>query len=130
MKLTLRISQEYHHAFGVWKNLKKNWIVSISEKFVFLLLSISIVLLLWQWKHLPPLVPLWYDKPWGAEQLADPHWLFILPLSSLVVYIVNVVSSIYIISDYLVFIQIASLTSLLVSFLSCITLMKIIFLVG
>lgn len=27
-------------------------------------------------KRLPRQVPIWYTKPWGEEQLADPRWLW------------------------------------------------------
>lgn len=123
------VLQEFKRAMSVWKTLKSNWVIALSEKFVFILVALPIVLLVWQWKHLPPLVPLWYDKAWGAEQLADPHWLFILPIASFIIYILNVVLSIYVVSEYLVFTQMASLSALLVSLLSAITLIKILFLV-
>ena len=129
MTIFRRLSQTIRHALGIWKSLKTNWIVSLSEKFILVLGGISLILLLWQWKTLPPQVPLWYTKPWGAEQLADPHWLFILPLASLLIYIINIFASIYITADYLVFTQMISLSSLLISFLSCVTLIKILFLV-
>jgi hypothetical protein len=129
MTLTHRTAYQIHNAFTVWKQLKSNWIVSLSEKFVFLLFLVSMALLLWQWKNLPPLVPLWYDKSWGTEQLADPHWLFILPFSSIIIFLINVIISVYLVSEYLVFTQMASLSSLLISILSAITLMKIIFLI-
>lgn len=35
-------------------------------------------------KHLPPQVPLFYSRPWGEEQLADPRFLW-LPIGIMVI---------------------------------------------
>lgn len=32
------------------------------------------------WKSLPPSVPLWYERPWGQDQLAGPVFLLIIPV--------------------------------------------------
>lgn len=52
------------------------------KKIFFLSITISLatggfVLLFWQ--NLPPQVPLFYSRPWGEEQLGQPH-LLALPL--------------------------------------------------
>lgn len=36
------------------------------------------------WRQLPPLVPLWYSRPWGQDQLAPTWQLGILPLGGLI----------------------------------------------
>jgi len=59
-------------------------------------LVISIILIIVQttvtslfFSQLPPKVPLYYSQPWGENQLADSTYLFILPISSLIILIVN-----------------------------------------
>lgn len=42
----------------------------------------SLVLLSFLWRKLPPVVPLWYSRAWGEEQLSSPINLLILPLAS------------------------------------------------
>lgn len=32
------------------------------------------------WKSLPPSIPLWYERPWGQDQLAKPIFLLIIPI--------------------------------------------------
>lgn len=112
-----------------WKIISKNWLVALVNKFVLVIFVLSIAIIIWRWKLLPPQVPLWYNKPWGNDQLTGPLWLFILPIGSLTVYLTNIVLSIYFSADLLIFSQTLSLTSLAVSILSFITLVKIIFLV-
>lgn len=37
------------------------------------------------WRQLPPLVPLWYNRPWGLDQLAPVWQLGMLPLFGLII---------------------------------------------
>ena len=109
--------------------LNTNWIISLCTKFVLLFFVIGMIAIIWQWSSLPPQVPLWYAKPWGVERLAYPGWLFLLPLGSLVWYGMDLFVAIYVTREYLVFTQLLFITSLIASSLSCITLLKILFLV-
>lgn len=117
------------HVHARWKEQSANWLVSLVNKFVLILTILAIAALAWRWPLLPPQVPLWYSKPWGTEQLASYYWLLLLPAESIVIYAINVIISVYVTHEYLVFTQILYLTSLLVSLLSLITLVKILFLV-
>lgn len=130
MKILAMLRSELQHIIETWKLLSHNWLISSVNKFVILLFLLSLGVIIWRWQLLPPQVPLWYAKPWGADQLASPYWLFILPFSSLVIFAVNILLSVYLTAEYLVFTQTLSLTSFLVSFLSFITLVKILFLVS
>lgn len=109
--------------------LKSNWLISLSHKCIVGLFVVSIILLAWKWRSLPPMVPLWYSRPWGADQLAAPYWLLVLPLSSILLYGVNVAISTYVTAEYLIFTQMLFLSSLIVSLLSFFALIKILFLV-
>lgn len=106
-----------------------NWFLNLVHKFILALFVLSIGILIWKWRALPPLVPIWYSRPWGASQLASPYWLLILPLASIAFYAVDLLVSIYVTSEYLIFTQILFLSSLIVSVLSFVALLKIIFLV-
>jgi len=61
-----------------------------------LVLGTNIAIAAWQifylairTKYLPPLVPLWYTRPWGEAQLATPAWLWLLPISSILLILIN-----------------------------------------
>ncbi len=99
------------------------------HRFVLVLFVLSIGILLFRFRLLPPMVPLWYSRPWGQDQLASPFWLFLLPLSSLGWYGVNVLVRKYLTADYLIFTQMLYASSLAVSVLSFFALVKILFLV-
>jgi len=107
----------------------KNWFINLVTKFIIALFVLSVGLLIWKWRALPPQVPIWYSRPWGASQLASPFWLLILPVASILLYAINYAISISITSEYLLFTQMLFLSSLIVSILSFVDLVKILFLI-
>ena len=48
-----------------WKQIKTNWIIQLTTKFVLLLIVTSLIIILLRWSYLPPAIPLWYSKAWG-----------------------------------------------------------------
>ncbi len=38
---------------------------------------------------LPPELPLWFSKDWGAQRLARPDWLWLIPSLIILVFLVN-----------------------------------------
>jgi len=114
---------------SAWKTIQKNWVIDITNKFVLVLFTLSILMIIWRWNLLPPSVPIWYSRPWVTDQLAHPFWLFIFPAMSLLCYLINRAISIYLISEHLIFTQILFISSLLVSVLSFVAVVKILFLV-
>lgn len=117
-------------ALTAWNAIKKNWLISVVHKFVIGLFILSVALLLWRFPQLPPKVPLWFSRPWGEDQLASPYWLLLLPASSIAWYGIDFLISIYVTAEYLIFTQMLFLSSLIVSLLSFITLIKILYLVS
>ncbi len=113
-----------------WNAIKKNWLIGLVHKFVLALFILSIVLLVWRFPVLPPAVPLWFSRPWGSDQLASPYWLVLLPVSSMLWYVIDLVIGVYVTTEYLIFTQMLFLSALIVSILSFITLIKILFLVS
>ena len=107
-----------------------NWFLSTTKKLVFISIFISVILLLWRYPKLPPLVPIWFGKPWGIDRLAHPLWLVLLPAGSLIILIINTILSRILTRDMLIFTQILAATALIVSILSLVTLTKILFLVS
>jgi len=77
---------------------------------------------------LPPLVPLFYGAVAGTAQLVPTLGLLIAPSVSIVITIINMGISIKTKDDFSK--KVLSVTSLLVSILTTITIVKIIFLVG
>ena len=129
MNIFKKMTEESARVRVAWDGIKTNWFISLVHKFILIFFVLSMGLLLWRWRMLPPLVPLWYSRPWGTDQLASPYWLLVLPISSLILYAVNFLTSMYVIGEYLIFTQMLFLSSLVVSTLSFVALIKILFLV-
>ncbi len=123
-------TNQFVHRFRLtWRVLRTNWLIVLIHKSVFFLTFVDIVLILWKWRSLPPLVPLWYSRPWGGDQLTSPLFLFLLPLGNILWYSLDVFLAAYVTSEYLIFTQALFSTTLLVSLMSLVTIAKIIFLV-
>ncbi len=129
MKLITTIYSGTSNVIQTVTTLQGNWVVNVSMKFGLFFFVASFVLITWRFKSLPPAVPLWYSKPWGTDQLAQPFWLFLLPISSLFWQIVDIVIVTYQKNQYRIFTQALFLSTFLVNFLSFVTLVKILFLV-
>jgi len=95
----------------------------------------QILVILFSWQTLPSELPLFYSRPWGKEQLATPWWLFLLPLLSLLVFLINLAFLYLLINKYFsekegkLISKIFEISSSIFAILCLITLIKIIFLV-
>lgn len=107
-----------------------NWVLALANRLTITSIVLSVIIFLWRYRSLPPLVPLWYGKPWGTDRLAHPLWLIVLPAASLVILIINTIATRTVTRDMLIFRQILATTALLVAILSLVTLSKIVFLVS
>lgn len=127
--LNTSIKQGVGEIKGRWNRLSTNKIVSLATYMAIIGALLGFISIVFTWKMLPPFVPLWYSKIWGPERLAATPWLFLLPTSTLIITAINMYIASVLITEYLVFSQIMSLGSLVISALSTITLLKIISLV-
>lgn len=66
--------------------MKKN---SLFIFFNVLLIIFSFSLIFFTYADLPPTMPLWYSLPWGAGQLAQKQLLLLIPVISLLFFIIN-----------------------------------------
>jgi len=80
-------------------------------------------------KSLPSQVPLYYSLPHTSERLADKVFLFVLPLCALFFTLFNTSWTLYFVKKNPVLSRILAATSLIVSFLSFYTLLRIILLI-
>ncbi len=106
--------------------LYNNRIVMVDTFLVLFLYCLSLLLIILAFSKLPPLIPLWYSKPWGPDRLAHPLWLFIFPISSIIWYCLDVLLAVFITREYLVFSQLLLTSSVIVSIVSFFSVIKII----
>lgn len=77
---------------------------------------------------LPPIVPLLYGNPTGSGQLVPTLGLIIAPGISLIIIVINIILSLTVKNDFLR--KTLAISTLLISVLTTITIIKIILLVG
>jgi hypothetical protein len=130
MNIFPHFPNQTHPIAATWNSINKNWFIRIVHKFVIALFILSVVFFIWRYPLLPPETPLWFSRPWGADQLAPSYWLLLLPLSSLLWYVIDLLIGIYVTTEYLIFTQMLFLSALIVNLLSFVTLIKILFLVS
>lgn len=78
---------------------------------------------------LPPLLPLFYNRPWGIPQLGSPLQLFFLLLSGLLILIVNTTAALKLYKSVVLLSRILLWVSVLVSLLATTAVIRIILLV-
>lgn len=97
-----------------------NWLVIL---FSFLVIALK-------WRVLPPQIPLFYSRPWGEDQLAGKEMIFLIPVASFGISLINeILARVFFKKAGVFFEKISFYSSFLISILGCISLLKIIFLV-
>ncbi len=99
--------------------------------FWFFILTVAAILIQFAllgvvWKKLPPLIPLFYSKPWGDDILTKPLLFWLLPGFSLLVLILNFFFSIVVSGDNKFLNRIFAFASLFVSLAILFDIFKII----
>lgn len=74
---------------GFLDKLTEDRLIRLGIRLNLFLWLIGFFLLFFFWQRLPPQVPLFYSHPWGESQLASPAGLMLLPLLSLLIFILN-----------------------------------------
>lgn len=96
-----------------------------------LILTIGqLILIFVKFNDLPPQIPLYYSLPWGANGLASSSALFIIPVASIIIFLVNSILAAFSLIKHILFSRLLLIFSLLFSLLSLYTLTRIIFLVS
>ena len=78
--------------------------------------------------YLPPVVPLFYGLPVGQDQLTSTFGLLIAPAVSALIAVINFLISFWVRDSFLR--KVLAISSIILSILTTITVIKIIFLVG
>ena len=100
-----------------WGNIRSLWLSHTTLKITILSFFVLIFLIIWKWPNIPSMIPLWYSKPWGQDQLAPSWWLLILPFFSISIFFFNLLVCILFTSSQRIFTQLLLMTSLVSSLL-------------
>jgi hypothetical protein len=129
MKLAFRIHIKQQDFLETTPTLRSTWTFRLSSIAILLHILTTLPLGIFFWSKLPPMIPLWYSKPWGNERLVPP-WYLLFPFAvSLITYGVNIFVANKIGVHHPMFARVLFLTSALVSVISAIIIIRSIFLV-
>ena len=90
------------------------------------LLILAVAYLLFAGSVLPPEVPLFYSRPWGSEQLANPLLLWLLPFGTGLIIFFNSYLGSRLLTEFPFLTQILIWSNVLLAFLSSVTVIKIV----
>mgnify|MGYP001114459227 CR=1 FL=1 len=105
----------------LWKDKSSN----LGIKFLVALMLLTGGYLLFANHRLPPEIPLFYFRPWGEEQLAAPYFLWVLLAGVLLISFLNSVVACFLFEEFPLLARILVWASVLVSFITSMTVFKV-----
>lgn len=124
------------HPQSFWNTLRIRWallyhnrIITTSTVAVLILYCLTLLSIIISFSKLPPVVPLWFTKPWGIERLAHPLWLFLQPIVGMLIFIIDVFLSLSLSTEFLVFSQLLMVSAVAVNMASFVSVFSIISLI-
>jgi divalent metal cation (Fe/Co/Zn/Cd) transporter len=106
------------------KLLKNPFFISLFVSVLFL--GVSIFLIITSTNRLPLAVPIWFSKPWGEERLADPTFLWLIPVINAFLIFANLLLAYYFRAKERVLYSILIWVSPIISIMFFYTLFKIV----
>lgn len=110
-------------------NLLKDTITRFCIIVLLLLFIATTVFVVLFYNKFPPYIPFFNSKPWGAERLASPNFIFLLPLLIVIVGVGNMIVSTFIYSRDQLIARIVSINALLFGLLAFLAYLQIVLLV-
>ena len=95
-----------------------------------LFIAIGFVVFLINVWQLPPLLPLFYNRPWGVPQLGEPMHLLSLLLASLGILVINLTLALALYRNIILLSRMLVWGSALVSLLATTAVVRVIFLIA
>jgi hypothetical protein len=109
--------------------LLSNKSLKIIIQLIFVLLTLGTISIVVFWNKIPPQIPLFYNRPRGQQQLADKIIFPLLPLSNLVLVLINLRLASFYIRKELLLSQILVWTTLIITLLNFINTINILIIV-
>ncbi|OGM81748.1 hypothetical protein A2434_00820 [Candidatus Woesebacteria bacterium RIFOXYC1_FULL_41_14] len=107
-----------------WKKVAfRNYFLAAFLLAIFTILIVFVIM-----NFLPPLIPLFYGKPTGSEQLTPTWFIFVVPGVSILITAANLFVNISTKDEFIR--KIVAVSSLIISIMASTTVAKIIMLVG
>lgn len=123
MKINFNFRKYY---VQIQEQFNSNWLYIFSNRIVATCTIISIFIIAISWPRLPQLIPLWYSQPWGQERLAAPVFILLLPVATFLTHLLNILIGAFWANSHRILIQLLFVTSIFISIISLLSVVKII----
>lgn len=112
-----------------FRNIKSDKTTSIGFSITLILITFTVVFILFFYGRLPPFVPVFNQLPWGEERLGTPIAIFIPILTAFLIFILNLATSALIYKSIPLVSRMLAGTSLLVAALTFLFVIKTVILI-
>lgn len=69
--------------------LKSDRVLKFAFSAALVLLFFQIIFIVVNYRNLPPLIPLYFQRPWGIDQIANTNFILLIPGLTLVLVFLN-----------------------------------------
>ena len=114
---------------GRIKLITRDRFITYTLSVTFIFLIITTVLIIFSFRNLPPLVPVFNSMPWGVSRLYDSRIVLVLPLVLAGVVLLNTLLCVSIYKNFTLLSRIVSFNSLLFCLLATLAYLQILFLI-
>lgn len=115
--------------------MKEKFNLLLSDQFVRISLLLSvlfivplILLIIFSYSKLPPLIPFFNSMPWGEERLYFSKIIILLPLFLITIFILNILQAVFVYKKYVLLSRIVLFNCFLFLLLSLLSYLQILFL--
>lgn len=115
--------------------MKEKFNLLLQDQFVRISLLLSllfivplVLLIIFSYSKLPPLIPFFNSMPWGEERLYFSKITILLPLLLLIVFILNILQAVFVYKKYVLLSRIVLFNCFLFLLLSLLSYLQILFL--
>jgi hypothetical protein len=107
-----------------FKTLKKDKFIIRLFLVTFIILTITLILILFSYSKLPPLLPIFNQLPWGQDRLSITPGIFIPIILALIIFVLNIFLAAIIYEKYPLLSRLFAITSFLTSFLTMLFIIR------
>lgn len=109
---------------GFFKEIKEDKILFRGSVLSIAVILISLLFIILYYSSLPPLIPLFNQMPWGEDRITQVNFIFSIPAIASLIFVINLIFTKLIYKKTPLISRLFSMTSLLISVLSLLFIIR------
>lgn len=114
----------------LFKNIRNDRTTNFGFLSTLILTIVTLIFIVFSYRNLPPFIPIFNQLPWGEQRLGDTLSIFIPILVSILIFVLNIIMAVLVYAKIPLLSRILAATSLLITILSFLFIVKTIFLIS